>query len=58
MIIVRQNATTPYTISFTGAKFPTGVQPTMTQTLSRYDIYTFVTPDASSFFGTYTQDYA
>jgi hypothetical protein len=58
VIIVRQNASTPYTVTFTGAKWPTGVAPIMTQTLNRYDIYTFVTPDASTFFGTYTQDYA
>lgn len=39
---------TPYTATWTNVKWPSATAPTLTSSLSKIDIFTFVTPDGGS----------
>ena len=55
ILIVRQNASGSYTVSWPGTVAWTST-PTMTATASRYDVYTFIY-DGSKYFGSYIQNF-
>jgi hypothetical protein len=55
--MIKQNDTTAYTVGWSEITiWPGGTAPTMTPTLGKTDIFTFVY-DGSFFYGNYSQNY-